>query len=138
MRFLHHGQLDGASTFARIQLRRRVAETADEPIHAMYAQLLAALAASGVGQGNAQLLVPERAWDDNPTNACFVVIAWERDLVIVNLAPHRAQCRVRMPGRGGYRLSDRLGDERWDRDFAEPLFLDLPARGAQVFALTAS
>jgi hypothetical protein len=53
----------------------------------------------------------------------------------VTLAPHRAQCRVRVPGGGRYRLVDRLGDERWERDLGELLFLDLPARGAQLFAL---
>jgi hypothetical protein len=32
-------------------------------------------------------------------------------------------------------LVDRLGQERWHRDLGEPLFLDLPARGAQLFEL---
>lgn len=135
MRFLHHGQLDGARRFARIQLRRRASEPVDASIRAMYTRLLAAIAGSSVGQGDARLLAAERASDDNPTHAFFVIVKWSRDLVVVNLAPHRAQCRVHVPGGGRYRLVDRLGDERWDRDLGEPLFLDLPARGAQLFEL---
>jgi hypothetical protein len=135
MRFLHHGQLDGARRFARIQLRRRADEPVDHAIRAMYTQLIDAIAKSSVGQGDAQLLTAEPAWDGNPTNAFFTIIKWADDLVVVNLAPHRAQCRVRVPGGGRYRLVDRLGPERWERDLGEPLFLDLPARGAQLFVL---
>jgi hypothetical protein len=134
MRFLHHGQLDGARRFARIQLRRRAEEPVDQAVRAMYTQLLAAIGKSSVGQGEARLLAAEPAWDGNPTHTGFTIVKWERDLVVVNLAPHRAQCRVRVAG-GRARLVDRLSDERWDRDLGEPLFLDLPARGAQLFEL---
>ena len=64
------------------------------------------------------------------------------DLAVVNLAPRRAQCRVDLPApslaRGAWSYVDRLGTERWQNDGAllarEGLFLDLPARGAQLFA----
>jgi hypothetical protein len=135
MRFLHHGQLDGARRFARIQLRRRADEPVDTAVRSMYMQLIDAMATSSVGQGDAQLLTAEPAWDGNPTHAFFTIIKWSDDLVVVNLAPHRAQCRVRVPGGGRFRLVDRLGQERWHRDLGEPLFLDLPARGAQLFEL---
>lgn len=135
LRLLHHGQLDGARRFARIQLRRRACEPADAGVRAIYARLLPALRASSVGRGEARLLAPAPAWDGNPTAASFTVVRWPEDLVVVNLAPHRAQCRVDVGEAGTWRLADRLGDERWDRDLAQPLFLDLPARGAQVFAL---
>ena len=130
MRLLHHGQLDGARRFARIQLRRRAAEPVDAEVHAMYDALLRALRASSVGQGTAHVLSPSA-----PT---FAVIKWPHDLVVVNLAPQRAQCRVVVPGAPGpWRLVDRLGPERWDRSRmdGEGLFLDLPAHGAQLFAL---
>jgi hypothetical protein len=64
--------------------------------------------------------------------------------VAVNLAPHRAQCRVQVdspsstPAR--WRLRDRLGSEDHLRDArrlaTEGLFLDLPAHGAQMFHVT--
>jgi hypothetical protein len=150
MRLVHHGQLTGARRFARIQLGRRAAEPHDAEIAALYDSLVAALAASSVGKGEAQLLVPRRAWDGNPTAGCFTVVQWRSpgaddrfDLVVVNLAPHRAQCRVvpDVPGlaQHAWHLADRLGDERWLRDGRElaaaGLYLDLPPRGAQLFAV---
>jgi hypothetical protein len=148
MRFLHHGQLAGARRFARIQLGRRAEEPRDPEIAALYEPLLAALAPSLVGRGEARLLAPRRAWDDNPTAGAFTIVQWAApgaddrfELVAVNLAPHRAQCRVvpELPGLAphAWHLADRLGPERWLRDGAElattGLFLDLPARGAQLF-----
>jgi hypothetical protein len=66
------------------------------------------------------------------------------DLVVVNLAPHRAQCRVSLGVRGlaggTWHLVDRLGSERWVRegdDLAQNgLFLDVAAHGAQLFSFT--
>jgi len=63
--------------------------------------------------------------------------------VVVNLAPHHAQCRVRLTAGGlaghGWILSDRLGEERWERDGTElattGLYLDLEARGARLFSV---
>ena len=141
MRFLHHGQLTGAKRFARIQLRRRDEEPVDVGVRDIYQTLLPALAASSVGKGAAQLLPPQRAWHDNPTSGCFTIVKWPNDLVVVNMAPHRAQCQVVVPGTSGsaWRLVDRLGDEQWIRDgdqmSSTGLFLDLPARGAQLFEL---
>ena len=103
-----------------------------------------------VGRGDYELLVPGRAWGDNPTAQCINAIQWQRpgredgfELVVVNLAPHRAQCRVRISARGlsGHQwvLSDRLGEERWERDGAEiaatGLYLDLEGRGARLFSV---
>lgn len=129
---LHHGQLDGARRFARIQLRRRAAEPADTEIRAMYEQLRAALPS-----GPRRVLAPQPAWEGNPTHRGFVIVQCTDALVVVNLAAHRAQCRVQVDAPGRWRLTDRLGDERWERDLDAPLFLDLPARGAQVFAFAA-
>ncbi len=141
MRFLHHGQLAGARRFARIQLRRRAVEERDVAIDDLYRQLLPAIAASSVGRGEPQLLVPERAWHDNDTARYFTIVKWPNDLVVVNLAPHRAQCRVIVPGAqgGAWRLDDRLGDEEWIRDGDQMattgLFLDLPPARGQLFSL---
>lgn len=161
MTLIHDGQLEGLRRFARIQLARRAgsAEDPEDPeIRACYVELLHGYAASAVGRGQALALTPNPAWQDNPTSQCFAVVQWqaasaqsggasgsgELDLVVVNLAPHRAQCRVPLSARGlaGHRwqLVDRLGSERWERDgdeLAGPgLYLDLPPYGAQLFSCT--
>ena len=148
MRFLHDGQLTGRRRFSRIQLVRRPLDDADPAVAALYAEVLRAFASSLVGRGTGRVLEPHRAWDDNPTASYFTIVQWSDgdrfDLVIANLAPHRAQCRVMpsVPGLAGrtWQLVDRLGDERWLRDGDElatrGLFLDLPARGAQLFSCT--
>lgn len=150
MRFLHDGQFEGLRRFARVQLARRAEEPLDAAVSGLYGALLPAFKQSGVGRGEYALLAPGRAWEDNPTSQCLNVILWQRpgaedafDLVVVNLAPHRAQCRVRLTARGlagrQWILSDRLGEERWERDGTElataGLYLDLEARGARLFSV---
>lgn len=150
MRFLHEGQFEGVRRFARVQLARRAEEPLDDAVAEIYRILLPAFKRSGVGRGDCELLVPVRAWDENPTSQCINVIQWQRpgqaefDLVAVNLAPHHAQCRVRLTARGlagrGWILSDRLGEERWERDGTElataGLYLDLEPRGARLFSVS--
>jgi hypothetical protein len=150
MRFLHDGQFEGLRRFARVQLTRRAHEPVDESIFRMYQQLLAAFKQSAVGRGDYAVLVPERAWPENPTAQCITVIQWqasgvegEFELVAVNLAPHNAQCFVRLSARGlaegRWILSDRLGTEQWEREGGEMgergLYLDLEARGARLFSV---
>jgi Alpha amylase, catalytic domain len=148
---LHDGQLEGLRRFARIQLGRRAIEPSDDTGYQRYDQLLTAMAQTSVGRGQPALLAPQRAWPENPTAGCFTVVQWQRaevddafDLVVVNLAPHRAQCRVVITARGvaggSWLLTDLLGEERWQRDGDElcgpGLYLDLPAHTAQIFACT--
>jgi hypothetical protein len=148
MRFLHDGQFEGLRRFARVQLARRAAEPVDAQVGRLYAGLLPAFKQSRVGRGEFELLSPQRAWEENPTSQCLNVIQWqvpgqerEFELVVVNLAPHNAQCLVRLSARGlaGHRwlLSDRLGTECWERDGTElstrGLYLDMEARGARLF-----
>jgi hypothetical protein len=149
MRFLHDGQVEGLRRFARVQLSRRAVEPLDEDVNGIYTSLLPAFAESAVGRGEGHLLVPQRAWDDNPTAQCFTVVQWKKndhdnrfDLVVVNLAPHRAQCRVPLTVEGLtggiWRLNDRIGHEQWIRNgdelASQGLFLDVEARGAHLFA----
>ncbi|MBA3391944.1 MAG: alpha-amylase [Deltaproteobacteria bacterium] len=151
MRLVHDGQLEGARRFARIQLGRRAIEDPDAAIAEMYAVLLRAFAASLVGRGEARVLAPMPAAPDDDSARWFTVIEWrdpaepERlDLVVVNLAPDRARCRVvpAVQGLAGHawRLADRLGDEVWIREGNElasrGLYLELPAHGAQLFEIT--
>ena len=126
-----------------------VRQALDAAVAALYAALLPAFKQSAVGRGEYEMPVPSRAWADNPTSQCIILIQWQRlgkqddfDLVAVNLAPHRAQCWGRLTARGlsggQWILSDRLGAERWERDGTElatkGLYLDLEARGARLFA----
>ncbi|NBV85278.1 MAG: alpha-amylase [Verrucomicrobia bacterium] len=149
MRFFHEGQFEGVRRFARVQLARRAVEPVDFDVESMYAALFAAFSGTSVGRGQCQILEPYRAWDDNPTAQFFCITQWQEpgvedrfDLVVVNLAWHQAQCRVRLTAQGGsegvWRLADRLGTERWERDGSEMvrqgLFLDLPAMSARLFS----
>lgn len=151
MRFLHNGELEGLRRFARVQLGRRAEEPVAESLHAIYAQLLSAFEQSVVGRGEACVLSPQRAWEDNPTAQCFTVVEWQErghdecfDLVVVNLAPHRAQCRAPLGARGlaggTWHLVDRIGSEKWLRDGDDSahngLFLDVGPRAAQLFSFT--
>lgn len=149
MRFLHDGQTEGFKRFARVQLARRADEPLDANIHSIYHPLLEIFAQSLVGRGEGTLLQTRQAWEGNPTSQFFTVVQWqapnakdEFNLVVVNMAPHRSQCRVTLtvPNLAGsqWKLEDRIGTETWIRDGDElatvGLFLDLPPRGAQLFS----
>ncbi|MEW6306414.1 MAG: alpha-amylase family glycosyl hydrolase [Verrucomicrobiota bacterium] len=146
LRLLHEGQLEGRREHVPVQLARRPIEPVDREVAALYQQLLALLPSTAISRGHAEILQPTEAWEGNFTAAHFVVVQWqagrnEFDLVVVNLASHRAQCRVRPAlgkvARHRWKLVDLLGQEVWRRDGREleqeGLFLDLPAHGAQLF-----
>ena len=146
LRLLHEGQLSGARNFTRVQFGRRPTEPDDPQISAFYDQLLTLLGQTAVGHGAGEVLPPRPAWADNPTAQNFVIVQWqlvppEFDLVVVNLAPHRSQCRVSptapaLAGRA-WQMRDLLGSETYQRDGTDlehhGLYLDLPAHGAQLF-----
>ena len=151
MRFLHEGEFEGARKFARVPLSRRAVENVDEEIRAVYAQLLPAFAESSVGIGTGTMLTPKRAWDENPSSQLFTLVQWQEpgrddrfDLVVVNLAAQRAQCRAPLNARGlsggTWHLADRIGSEKWVRegdDIAKNgLWLDVGPRTAQLFSFT--
>ncbi len=151
MRFLHDGQFAGFRRFARIQLSRHASEECDPEVYVMYEKVFSAFVQSALVRGEARLLTPERAWSDNPTSGCFSVIQWNEsgerhkfDLVVVNHAPHQAQCRVPLwisDTKGAtWRLADRLGAEEWVRDSSElsarGLFLDVGPHGCHLFSFT--
>ncbi len=151
MRFLHDGQFEGLRRFARVQLARRASEPADQLVSELYRQLLTAFSQSAAAKGDPTILEPKRAWPENPTSQCITVVQWQEeinpdtfDLVVVNLAPHRAQCRVSLKILGSlektWRLQDRIGTEHWIRDgreiSGEGLYLDLAAKGAHLFSFT--
>lgn len=147
MRFLHDGQVEGLHRFARIQLRRRGTEPPDAEMIRLYRTVLSALDGSSVGKAEAQILEPGPAWDGNGSHRGFVVVLWSdherRDLVVVNLASHAGQCRVRLDLPDAvWVLRDRLGGEVWERSGREMrssgLYLDLKPRTAQIFSVSIS
>ena len=146
MRFLHEGQLAGDTMHIPVQLGRRPVEPVNLTIAAFYEKMLHVIRRSAVGHGEAKLLPPRRAWDENPTADNFVLVQWqvrplEFDLVVVNLAPHRSQCYAPLDieclADRNWQIRDLLGDEQHERygdDLQrQGLYLDVPACAAQIF-----
>jgi len=146
MRLLHEGQLTGATVRTPVHLRRRPPAIPQAEVAAFYEKFLTTLKTTAVGRGTAELLELAPAWNGNPTAENFVVVQWRAvpmqfDLVVINLAPYRSQCSVKLTveelaGRN-WAMSNLLGSERYEREGTklrkDGLFLDLPAHGAQLF-----
>jgi hypothetical protein len=146
MRFLHEGQLFGARRRIPVQLTRRFPEPVQLEVEHMYVRLLAGIAASAIGQGEADLLKPQPAWPENPTAQTLIVIQWQQearefDLVVVNLASHRSQCFVPLVVRDlsahNWTMKDLLSSEQYVRDGEDlqrsGLYLDVAAHAAHLF-----
>ncbi|MDB6122549.1 MAG: alpha amylase catalytic region [Pedosphaera sp.] len=146
MRFVYEGQLTGALIHTPVQLGRCRKKKINPDIEAMYQELLAALKATAIGNGEGKVLHPLAAWPENPTAQNFIIIQWQRlpnefNLVVVNLASHRSQCRVHLDLAGltqhDWQMRDLLDREVYLRHGGElaqeGLFLDLPEHGAQLF-----
>ncbi|MEN9573210.1 MAG: hypothetical protein RL514_1065 [Verrucomicrobiota bacterium] len=149
MRFLHEGQLAGATVRLPVHLARRPVEAEDTQLAWFYETLFAALAATAVGHGKFELLRPRSAWSQNSTDHCFVIVQWQAtpdafDLVVVNLAAQPGQCYVTPTiaglARHEWKMEDLLGEEKYWRNGSEMqargLYLALPPRGAQLFHFT--
>jgi glycosidase len=137
MRMLYEGQLEGRRLRVPVQFARWPDEPPDAQIQAMYKQLFAALRDSAVGRGEWKIL-----WTDGDVNV--VIVQWQNspgqfDLVVVNLAPTPARCRVQpeveeLTARE-WKIRDALGEgfPSGTRDSgAGELLLDLPAHAAQL------
>jgi hypothetical protein len=146
LRLLQDGQLDGAKVRTPVQLGRRRMESPDPAVQGLYARLLSALLPAEEQGRSPKLLAARRAWDDNPTAEWFILVQWQDGtdgfcLAVTNLAPHRSQCYapLSVPGLAAHdwRLSDLLGEERYERSGEElqrqGLFLDVPAHATQLF-----
>ena len=145
-RLLHEGQLTGATRTVPVQFQRRPPEPPEHEITSFYQHLLEALRTTAVGLGRGELLPPKPAWPGNPTQADFVLVQWQKepadfDLVVVNWANHPSQCYAPLTvadlAERNWRMVDLLGDQAYERrgdDLArDGLYLDVPARGAQLF-----
>ena len=141
MRMLYEGQLNGRRLRVPVQFARWPDEPLDAQIRAMYEQLFAALADSAVGRGEWKILRTD--------GASVVVVQWQNslaqfDLIVVNLAPTPARCRVRPDVREcsthEWHIRDALGGEGFLAVVCEfqdgELLLDLPANAAQLLRFT--
>jgi hypothetical protein len=143
MRMLYEGQLEGRRLRVPVQFARWPDEPPDEQIQSMYGQLFAALKESAVGRGDWKILRPEE-----PDGEEVVIIQWRNspgqfDLVVVNLAPVPARCRIR-PDIREFHARDWLIRNALDNESISPtsceiqsgeLHLDLPAHAAQLLRL---
>ena len=117
-RLYHDGQLDGHRTRIPVFLDRGPAEPADEDLRAFYGRLLAAVAESGLRDGDWRMC-DVSGWPDNDSCRHLVAWCWPRELVVVNLGDAPAQARVHLPwddlaGRT-WELVDRLSGARFER-----------------------
>lgn len=149
LRFFHQGQLEGRKVRISPHLIRAPHEPADEALEEFYERLLAALRLPAVRDGGWQLLDARPAWEGNWTNDCFIACAWEKSpaervVAVVNFADHASQARVRLPfstpKAETIRFTDLIAGPAYDRTGADlaahGLFVDLPAWGSHVFALS--
>ena len=124
----HEGQFEGRRVRPPVFLARRPEEPLDADLADWYHRLLAAVAGYQVRAGEWRLLEAE-GWPDN--QSCRNLVAWswageeagDRHVVVINLSGQPAQGRIplswpELPGRT-WRLSDILGQRRFDRDGGE-------------------
>lgn len=148
MRFFHQGQFGGFTKRISPHLIRGPEESEDKDLHIFYAQLLEVLHKPAMIDGTWQLLECLAAWENNASWDAFIVHTWqgingERILVVVNYAPHRSQCYVKLPfpeiKDHSVKLNDLLSLASYDRDGNEllehGLYLDLESWGLHVFAV---
>ena len=149
LRFFHQGQFEGHRKRISPHLVRAPKEPREPRLSSFYERLLDVLRHDVVRNGQWQLLECVPAWDGNVSNDAFIACAWQKPdgdrlLVTVNYAPHHSQCYVRLPigelANRMWRLTDLLGDARYDRDgnelLSQGLYLDVPPWQRAVFALT--
>ena len=148
LRFLHEGQFEGRLKRISPHLVRAPQEPVNVDIARFYASLLAVLRLPTVRDGRWWLLECAPAWDGNWTNDSFIAFAWERSaterlIAIVNYSDHQSQSRVLLPFTnltGTVHLQELIGTQSFDRDSSElngnGLYVDLPAWGTHVFAVT--
>ena len=148
LRFFHEGQWQGRKAHASIHLGRRPIEPIDGEIQTFYDRLLPCLGRPELLLGAWRLCPCNRAWANNPTAENFLAWRWQTEagglLVAVNYGPTQGQCYVGLePEVAGHdwELRDLLSDAAYQRegdDLAHRgLYLDLPAWGYHVFAMSA-
>lgn len=146
MKLIYDGQLEGRKFHHAIQLKRLHKENLNFDLKNFYKTLLKAIDKSSIAHGFFKYLQPIPAWEGNPGFYNFISFLYEdekfnKDLVVINLAPYQSQCRAKiesydLPGKK-FLIRDRLSDEQYFRDgdemFYQGLYLDLKPYQAQIF-----
>jgi hypothetical protein len=146
LRFIHQGQMEGCTRRTPVHLGRGPVEPVDSNLYGFYDRLFACMRRDEIRNGTWELLESVPAWDNNWTSDCFISFAWRiegtrRTLIVVNYAPHRSQCYLRIPwtelAGKSLRLQDLIGTETYERSgnevLARGLYVDLPDWGFNVF-----
>ncbi|WP_055697045.1 alpha-amylase [Streptomyces silaceus] len=145
----HEGQFTGRRVHLPVFLDRRPDEPADPALRAFHERLLSRVHGSGMRTGGWRLL-DCAGWPDNDSARHLIASCWSgpagRFLTVVNLSPHQAQARVRLPwselGEETWELTDLLHDDRYGRSGAEllgnGLYVDLPPWGTHVLSAAAN
>jgi hypothetical protein len=121
----HEGQFEGRRVRPPVFLARRPDEPADGELRGFHRQLLDAVHADGLREGEWRLL-ESAGWPDNPTHDNLLAWCWQgagRHLVIVNLSDQPAQARVQLPWNDlegkRWRLSELLSESTYEREGTE-------------------
>jgi Alpha amylase, catalytic domain len=146
-RLYHDGQLEGRHSRIPVFLARGPQQPADESLRSFYEKLLRAVAGSRLRDGDWRLCECD-GWPDNRSADQLVAWCWrvqdQRRLVVVNLADHAAQARVRvawseLAGRT-WQLHDELDDTAFERAgdelYDEGLYVAMRPWESYFFALT--
>jgi glycosidase len=123
LRFFHQGELEGKKKKISPHLTRGPVEPVNEEIKTFYGKLLSILQKPVLRNGSWSLAEARQAWDNNPTNDCYICFAWELDgekiLVVVNYASNNSQCYVQLPFKNmegkPWQLRDLFTDTVWER-----------------------
>lgn len=151
MKLLYEGQMEGWKAHLPVQLWRRPVEPEAESLRSFYEQLFSLRQDSAMSDGRWRIPKSLSAWEGNPSHKNLFVIVWQKDpsafeLIVVNYASHRCQCRVRLDEEVAiatdWNLQDCLGTELHHRTrdnlLKEGLYLDVDAWGTQWFHVDSS
>ena len=146
LRFFHEGQFEGRKKRISPHLVRGPQEPVDHDLQKFYTELLSVLKKPLFRNGRWQLLQCSPAWEGNTSSDSFIAFAWqgkdeESALVIVNYAPHRSQCYIRLPftqvEEELVRFTDLTSaiiyDRQGDELLSKGIYLDMPAWAYHVF-----
>jgi hypothetical protein len=150
LRLIHEGQMQGARRPHDIRCVSVIHEEPDRALLGWYETCLGVVRRLGLPGGEAHWVPALPAWEDNPSHGGFVAVLWMEDhrrpraLVVVNVARHRAQCRLELGPLGvaasGWQLKEAVvgglhgGEMDWSSEGVLTCDLDGPAGWIGEFA----
>ncbi|MGF1614414.1 MAG: alpha-amylase family glycosyl hydrolase [Gammaproteobacteria bacterium] len=148
LRFFHQGQFEERTKRISPHLIRAPKEPIGKETLAFYADLLSVLKQTLFNTSQWSLLECVPAWDGNESWNSFMAFSWvdqagKRALVVVNYAPHQAQCYLKLPfpdlAEAQWRLQDLMSQTWYDRNGnnlrSEGLYLDMKEWQYHIFEL---